>query len=68
MSLYVKEWPDHTASLLTEDGRVVWTFPSLDDVIAEGYDIDDGAMQGPQPARDKQRASRNPGMRRDQLR
>ncbi len=28
MKVYIKEWADKTASLLTENGQVVWTFSS----------------------------------------
>jgi len=28
MKVYIKEWADKTASILTENGQVVWTFSS----------------------------------------
>ena len=28
MNFYIKEWTDNTATLMTECGRVVWTFAS----------------------------------------
>jgi hypothetical protein len=31
MSFYIKEWPDNTATLMTEGGRVVWIFPSVEE-------------------------------------
>lgn len=31
MNFYIKEWPDNTATLITERGRVVWTFASVDE-------------------------------------
>ena len=29
MNLYIKEWPDHTATLMTDIGQVLWKFPSV---------------------------------------
>jgi len=29
MRLFVKEWPNKTATLMTENGQVVWTFGSV---------------------------------------
>ena len=31
MNFYIKEWPDNTATLMTEYGRVVWTFTSVEE-------------------------------------
>ncbi len=31
MNFYIKEWPDNTATLMTEYGRVVWTFASVEE-------------------------------------
>jgi len=31
MNFYIKEWPDDTATLMTEGGRVVWIFPSVEE-------------------------------------
>ena len=31
MIFYIKECPDDTAILMTEGGRVVWSFPSLEE-------------------------------------
>lgn len=39
MSLYIKEWPDSTATLMTESGQVIWTFASLDEAVEDGYEI-----------------------------
>jgi hypothetical protein len=30
MNFYIKEWPDNTATLITEGGHVVWLFPSVE--------------------------------------
>lgn len=30
---YVKEWPDDSATLMTENGQVVGRFPTVDDAI-----------------------------------
>jgi hypothetical protein len=29
MRVFVKEWPNQTATLLTENGQVIWTFDSV---------------------------------------
>ena len=29
MRVFVKEWPNKTATLLTENGQVIWTFDSV---------------------------------------
>jgi len=31
MNFFIKEWPNKTATLMLEDGTVVWTFPSVDE-------------------------------------
>jgi len=31
MNFYIKEWPDNTASLITEGGHVVWLFSSIEE-------------------------------------
>lgn len=31
MNFYIKEWPDNTATLMTERGHVVWIFPSVEE-------------------------------------
>ena len=28
MKVYIKEWADRTASILTDNGQVIWTFSS----------------------------------------
>ena len=40
MNLYIKEWTDDTATLMTEHGRVVWTFASAQEAeeAARQYD------------------------------
>jgi hypothetical protein len=35
MKLYIKEWPDYTASLMTEHGQVVATFAGVEDAKIE---------------------------------
>lgn len=30
MRVYIKEWPNKTATIMTENGQVVWTFNSTD--------------------------------------
>lgn len=39
MDFYIKEWPDDTASLLTEDGQVIWTFSSVEDAKSACNDL-----------------------------
>jgi hypothetical protein len=42
MHFYIKDWPDHTATLMTECGRVVWNFPSVEeaeDAAKNGCDL-----------------------------
>ncbi len=39
MTFYIKEWPDNTATLLTDSGRVVWTFISVEEAADGCYDI-----------------------------
>jgi hypothetical protein len=34
MRFYLKEWPDDTVTLMTETGRVIWTFDSVEGAIA----------------------------------
>ena len=41
MSFYIKEWPDNTATLMTESGRVVWTFVSVEEAEEAAQDCDD---------------------------
>ena len=33
MKFFIKEWPDETASLMSENGSVIAYFPSIDDAI-----------------------------------
>jgi hypothetical protein len=46
MSFYIKEWPDNTASLITEDGRVVWIFPSVEEAEEAAENGDEIAVAG----------------------
>jgi hypothetical protein len=34
MNFYIKTWPDDTATLMTDNGQVLWSFHSLDDAVA----------------------------------
>jgi len=57
MNFYIREHPDGTASLITDNGSVIWTFPGLDGarkacssthrVHVEFYPVDDGLVQDP---------------------
>jgi hypothetical protein len=53
MSLYIKEWPDNTVTLMTDGGRVIWTFASIEDAVDDGYEIIRSAVTYPDhdPAR-----------------
>ena len=31
MRVYIKEWPDMTATIISESGQVIWTFSSIED-------------------------------------
>jgi hypothetical protein len=54
MRFFIKEWPDDTVTLMTEDGRVVWTFDSVEAAIA-GCREWDGAPPTQRPARSRVR-------------
>ncbi|MBK8162514.1 MAG: hypothetical protein IPK65_05020 [Gammaproteobacteria bacterium] len=34
MQIYVKEWPNRAATLYTEAGEELWTFPSIESATA----------------------------------
>ncbi len=34
MTFYIKIWPDNTATLMTQWGQVLWTFPNPDEAMA----------------------------------
>lgn len=44
MNFYIKEWPDNTATLMTERGHVVWIFSSIEEAreAAENGDASTG--------------------------
>jgi len=47
MYFYIKEWSNKTATLMTEDGVVLWTYPSVDaarKVWSEWYNIQQDRM------------------------
>lgn len=41
MNFYIKEWPDDTATLMTEHGHVVWIFPSVEEAEAAALNSDE---------------------------
>jgi len=41
MNFYIKEWPDNTASLITEGGLVVWFFSSVEEAEEEAVHGDE---------------------------
>lgn len=44
MNFYIKTWPDDTATLMTDNGQVLWSFHSLDDAVTvcrEWYNLND---------------------------
>lgn len=43
MNFYIKEWPDDTATLMTEHGHVVWIFPSVEEAEAAARNHDETA-------------------------
>jgi hypothetical protein len=34
MRIFIKEWPDHSVTLLTESGQVVWHFDNVEDAVS----------------------------------
>lgn len=40
MNFYIKEWPDNTATLMTEGGRVIWTFATVEEAEEAAQDSD----------------------------
>jgi hypothetical protein len=34
MQIYVKEWPNRAATLYTDTGEELWTFPSIESAMA----------------------------------
>lgn len=42
MNFYIKEWPDNTATLMTEGGHVIWIFPGVQEAeeAAENFSPD----------------------------
>ena len=40
MNFYIKEWPDDTATLMTEGGRVVWTFATVEEAEEAAQDFE----------------------------
>ena len=53
MNFYIKEWPDNTATLMTERGQVVWIFSSIEEA-EEAADNGDAMIEehgrGPEQA------------------
>ena len=41
MCFYIKEWPDNTATLMTERGHEIWIFPSVEEAEAAADDCDE---------------------------
>ena len=31
MKVYIKEWPNQTATIMTDNGQVIWTFSSMEE-------------------------------------
>ena len=45
MYFYIKEWPNRTATLMSENGTILWTFHNVDEaqkVCKEWYQVQDG--------------------------
>jgi len=72
MNFYIKEWPDDTATLMTERGHVIWIFHSVeeaeaaaengDDIIQPDNDIPEKAVRHPRHgAKDRGRQSAGRG-------
>jgi len=44
VNFYIKTWPDDPATLMTDNGQVLWSFNSLDDAVSvcrEWYNLND---------------------------
>lgn len=44
MNFFIKEWPNKSATLMTENGTVLWTFANVDEarrVCEEWYKVQD---------------------------
>ena len=44
MNFYIKTWPDDTATLMTDNGQVLWSFHCLNDAVSaarEWYAMND---------------------------
>lgn len=55
MNFYIKEWPDDTATLMTERGHVIWIFPSVEEAEAAARN-DDETAEPDKPGSEKTRA------------
>lgn len=53
MNFYIKEWPDNTATLMTEGGRVVWTFVTVEEAEEAAPDFDRAPNRRKNDRRDK---------------
>lgn len=48
MYFYIKEWPNKTATLMSENGTVLWTFHSVEqaqEVCREWYRVQENDIQ-----------------------
>ncbi|MGD2056605.1 MAG: hypothetical protein PVJ15_07345 [Gammaproteobacteria bacterium] len=41
MRAYIKEWPNKTATIMTEDFQIVWTFASMEEARQVGREWQD---------------------------
>lgn len=48
MRFYVKEWPDSTATLMNEYGRVIWTFASVQEATESCREMAESENAGPE--------------------
>lgn len=45
MRIYIKEWPNRTATIMSANGQVIWTFSSTDEArqaCSEWHNLVDG--------------------------
>lgn len=49
MRFYLKEWPDDTVTLMTETGRIIWIFDSVENAIAGLREWDPPVARMPGP-------------------
>jgi len=47
MYFYLKEWPDDTVTLMTQDGRVIWSFAGMNEAREAATEIAEHPLRRP---------------------